>query len=142
MNSTLSRQSIDIQEMRHDIRAVLPDATAAWLFGSSARGMARQDSDIDVAVMFEASKSTNPWQLRQQAVELAAIWGRDVDLVNIRLVPCVLQKEIIQDHQRLFALDTEAADNYELFSLAQYRDYNERFAAEFERIAVSGKVYQ
>jgi uncharacterized protein len=142
MNSTLSRQSIDIQEMRHDIRAVLPDATAAWLFGSSARGMARQDSDIDVAVMFEASKSTNPWQLRQQAVELAAIWGRDVDLVNIRLVPCVLQKEIIQDHQRLFALDTEAVDNYELFSLAQYRDYNERFAAEFERIAVSGKVYQ
>jgi uncharacterized protein len=138
MNSTLSRS----QEMQRDIQAVLPDAQAAWLFGSSARGMERKDSDIDVAVMFDANKRTDPWQLLKQAAELAARWGRDVDLVNIRAVPCVLQKEIIQDHQRLFALDAEAADNYELFSLAQYRNYNERFASEFERIAVSGKVYK
>jgi uncharacterized protein len=128
-------------QIRLDVREVLPDAQAAWLFGSSARGEARADSDIDVAVIFDASVRTDAWRLRQQAQTLASQWGREVDLVNIRDVSPVLQCEIIQSNQRLFAKDIEQADNYELFAMSQYRDYNERFAPEFARIATTGKVY-
>jgi hypothetical protein len=58
----------------------------------------------------------------------------------MRTAPCVLQKEIIQAHHRLFANDIVLADDYELFALSQYRDFSERFAQDFSRIALSGKV--
>jgi hypothetical protein len=54
----------------------------------------------------------------------------------------VLQNEIIQAKHRLFATDTEKADIYELFALSQYRDYQERFAPDFERIARTGRVLE
>jgi uncharacterized protein len=130
-----------IETLSQSVRQVLPDCTAAWVFGSSARGEARADSDIDVAVIFDSSVHTDIWQLRQQAQVLASQWGREVDLINIRDVSPVLQCEIIQSNQRLFAKDAEQADNFELFAMSQYRDYNERFAPEFARIATTGKVY-
>ncbi len=128
-------------QISHDVRKVLPKAQAAWLFGSSSRDEARADSDIDVAVFFDSSVHMTTWQLRQQAQVLSSQWGREVDLVNIREVSPVLQCEIIQANQRLFAKDAEQVDNYELFAMSQYRNYNERFAPEFARIAVTGKVY-
>lgn len=130
-----------VESLTQSLQQVLPKCKAAWVFGSFARGESRADSDIDVAVMFEPRAQTDVWQLRQQAQALASQWGREVDLVNIRDVSPVLQFEIIQSNQRLFAKDTEQADNFELFAMSQYRDYNERFAPEFARIAATGKVY-
>jgi predicted nucleotidyltransferase len=130
-----------LESLTHSVQQVLPQSRAAWLFGSVSRGEARADSDIDVAVMFDPTTKMDAWELRQQAQVLANQWGRDVDLVNIRDVSPVLQCEIIQSNQRLFAKDVEQADNYELFAMSQYRDYNERFAPEFARIAAIGKVY-
>jgi len=130
-----------VESLTQSVQQVLPKCKAAWMFGSFARGESRADSDIDVAVMFEPSAQTDVWQLRQQAQALASQWGREVDLVNIRDVSPVLQFEIIQSNQRLFAKDAEQADNFELFAMSQYRDYNERFAPEFARIAATGKVY-
>jgi uncharacterized protein len=129
------------KNLLNDIQNVLADAQAAWMFGSFARGESRADSDIDVAVMFNPSLHMDTWKLRQQAQVLASQWGREVDLVNIRDVSPVLQFEIIQSNQRLFAKDAEQADNFELFAMSQYRDYNERFAPEFARIAATGKVF-
>jgi predicted nucleotidyltransferase len=130
-----------VESLTQSVQQAFPKCRAAWMFGSFARGEARADSDIDVAVMFEPSAKTDVWLLRQQAQVLAGQWGREVDLVNIRDVSPVLQFEIIQSNQRLFAKDAEQADNFELFAMSQYRDYNERFAPEFARIAATGKVY-
>jgi len=130
-----------IEFLTQSLQQVLPKSRAAWVFGSISRGEARADSDIDVAVMFDASVTVNAWQLREQAQVLASQWGREVDLVNIRDASPVLQCEIIQANQRLFAKDAEQADNFELFAMSQYRDYNERFAPEFARLATTGKVY-
>jgi predicted nucleotidyltransferase len=131
----------NFEDFSKSVQQALPQSRAAWVFGSFASGEVRVDSDIDVAVMFDPSVRTDSWQLRQQAQWLASQWGRDVDLVNIRNVSPVLQCEIIQSNQRLFAKDAEQADNFELFAMSQYRDYNERFAPEFARIAATGKVY-
>ncbi len=129
------------ETLTQSLQQILPQSKAAWMFGSFARGESRADSDIDVAVMLDPSARMDPWQLRQQAQMLASQWGREVDLVNIRDVSPVLQCEIIQSNQRLFAKDVEEVDNFELFAMSQYRDYNERFAPEFARIAATGKVY-
>ena len=130
-----------LQQMTSDIRAVLPDAQAAWLYGSGARGELRADSDLDVAVLFgKTLESHTGWALQEHAESLSARWNRDVDLVNLRIVSPVLQKEVIDSRKRLFALDEFKTDLYELAALAEYREYNERNANEFERIAATGKV--
>jgi uncharacterized protein len=133
---------ISPQDISNDLRRLLPSAQAAWLYGSVARGEAGQSSDIDVAVLFDAKHRSDAWQLSQDASVLAALWGKPVDLINMRTAPCLLQKEIIQAQQRLFADNVALADDYELFALSQYRDHHQRYALDFARIANSGIVME
>jgi uncharacterized protein len=130
-----------LPQLLHHIQSTLPQAQSAWLFGSAARNELRSDSDIDMAVLFEHGQAPDAWALRNLAQELARLVGRNVDLINIQSAPSVLQKEIIEARHRLFAKDVEKTENFELFALSQYRDYNERFATEFAKVAATGKVY-
>jgi len=51
------------------------------LFGSRAKGTARQDSDVDLLVSFEAGY-TPGWELGGLYVELGELLGRKVDLLT------------------------------------------------------------
>jgi predicted nucleotidyltransferase len=128
--------------MLADIRATLPEATAAWLYGSAAQGRMTSHSDIDLAVLLPpALQFPSPWGLKVRADELANRWHRHVDLVSFGTVSCVLQKEILASGHRLFSDDELQTDLAELHALSQYRAFNESHANEFERIALSGKVH-
>ena len=129
-------------QLTTDIQSVLPDAVAAWLYGSAASGSMNAESDIDIAVLLpshDARKTT--WLLREEAQALAARWDREVDLVSFSAVSCVLQKEILIAGQPLFSKDDLVVGNAELWALSQYREFNERNAEEFTRIARAGKVF-
>ena len=130
------------EQLATAIQAVLPDAVAAWVFGSAASGSMNADSDIDVAVLLplnDARRST--WALRTAAQDLAKNWGSPVDLVNFAVVSCVLQKEILSAGRVLFSTDDFIVGSAELQALGQYRDFNERNQTEFEQISRTGKVY-
>ena len=124
------------------IKSELPDAMAAWLYGSAATGNMNAESDIDVAVLlpFSDARKTS-WSLRAQAQALTERWDRKVDLVSFANVSCVLQKEVLMAGKPLFSEDALFVGNAELQALSQYREFNERNAPEFERIARTGKVY-
>lgn len=124
------------------IHSVLPDAAAAWVYGSAASESLNADSDIDIAVLLPPKDTRKTaWSLRQEAQSLGEHWHRKVDLVSFSNVSCVLQKEILQAGKQLFSNDEFAVANAELQALSQYRDFNERNAQEFARIARTGKVY-
>lgn len=59
-----------------------PDIVFATLFGSVAKGTARPDSDLDVAVY--ANAPLTPQRKQQLVRDLAAASGRPVDLVELR----------------------------------------------------------
>jgi uncharacterized protein len=128
-------------DLAKSIQHVLPTVQAAWMYGSAAKGEMRSDSDLDLAVFMPPTDATTRWEFIQKASELAAIWGREVDLVKFQAVSPVLQKEILTHGQQLFVHDPDCVANYSLFALSQYRDYVERFSDEFSRIAQSGKVF-
>ncbi len=134
--------NFDSQAYAQDLRELIPSAQAAWLYGSVAKGLAVQGSDVDVAVLLDARHPIDAWALSQQATQLAERWGKSVDLIDMRQAPCILQKEIIQARHRLFAHNPADVDGFELHALHQYRDYMERYAAEFAQIASTGKVMQ
>jgi hypothetical protein len=61
---------------------------------------------------------------------------RTVDLVNIRLVSTVFQKEIIANGNRLYCADEDEADLFEMLVLSLYGKLNEErseILADFAR---------
>jgi predicted nucleotidyltransferase len=86
------------------LRPVLAQAGAlhlAILFGSHARGAARQDSDVDIAILPIDPKLPLHDELSLQA-GLSAACGLEVDLVRIDTDDVLLRWEIAKDGILLF----------------------------------------
>ena len=77
------------------------DVVAVYQFGSSVRGEARPDSDVDVAVLFEAShRATLDAPRFVIEGELERVLGRPVDLVALNDAPVDLRIRVLR-HGRL-----------------------------------------
>lgn len=120
-----------------------PDTQALYLFGSWGTEDEWPTSDLDLAVLLppEQSKSVDFWAWVDLTMRLGAIVHKKVDLLNVRQVSTVFQKEVIMADRRIYTGDEYAADEFEMLTLSFYQKLNEERAeilAEFER---TGKAY-
>ena len=76
------------------------DVTMVGIFGSMARGEARERSDIDLVVRFAKPKSLIGLIALEQQLEAAL--GRDVDLLTEAAVSPYLRERIFRDLQVLY----------------------------------------
>ena len=89
----------------------LPDTLAIYLFGSCASGQARDDSDVDLAVLTVTPVSP---QLRWDTAQtLAKLLARDVDLVVLREASTVMRLQVVAHGERLYCRDHAAAGLFE-----------------------------
>ena len=72
---SVSRALLAAFARRHGVRRLA-------LFGSGARGDLRSTSDVDVLVDLEAGSGAGLFEQVRMADELAAVFGRRVDLVT------------------------------------------------------------
>lgn len=88
---------------------VLPGITAAYLFGSHARGAARTESDIDVAILLDPAHSTqcDAFQ-RAESRELARLLDRDVDLIVLNTASLFIRMQIFKKGRLLVENDPAA----------------------------------
>lgn len=120
------------------LRTALPRLLAVYLFGSQASGQANAGSDIDLAVLVEGKlEPLAAWELAQA---LAALAGREVDLVDLRAASTVLQYQIITTGRRLWQKDARAA-LYESAILSQKTDLDTARAGLLADIQKEGTVY-
>ena len=126
------------------VRTVLehyPTAQAIYLFGTYGTADEWPDSDVDIAVLFapQQARAAGLLALSDLRFELEASEKREVDLINLRRVPTVLQKEVIAADRRIYQADEYAADEFEMLTLSYYQKLNEERAEIIEDALATGR---
>lgn len=110
--------------------SAFPQIELAILFGSAARGEARADSDLDIAVAAPAALTA---EQKMTLVEtLAERTGRPIDLIDLRTVGEPLLGQILRHGRRLLGSDDAYGRliSRHLFEQADFVPYQARILAE------------
>ncbi len=128
------------------IRIILeyyPDVQAVYLFGSYDTEDEWPDSDIDIALLLPPLQAKNERHLAlsQCRQALADNLRKDVDLVNVRQISTVFQKEIIARGRLLYCADQYAVDEFEMLVLSYYQKLNEERRDLVDSFMKTGRAY-
>jgi predicted nucleotidyltransferase len=117
----------------------LPEATTAYLFGSTAAGDSGPSSDLDLAVL--ASDPIAPDRLMRARERLAELAHRDVDLIDLTRVPTVMQAQIVSTGRVLRDADPAQRETFETRVYSAYARLNEERREILERIQREGRIH-
>lgn len=126
-------------DMVQMIRANLQDVQAIYLFGSESAGEQHAHSDIDFAIMSNATLP--PMRLWGVSQELASRVSRDVDIVDLREASTVMRMQVVSTGERLFCMSEKRCEAFEDFVFSDYARLNEERAAILQDIRRRGSIY-
>lgn len=120
-----------------------PDMQAIYLFGSYGTQDEWPNSDVDIALLLppEKAKQTDYLALNDLRLALERLLNKEVDLINLRQVSTVFQKEIIMAERRIFTANQYATDEFEMLTLSFYQKLNEERADILAEGLRSGSFY-
>jgi len=121
------------------IRQSVPNLIALYRFGSQAKGLARTESDLDLAVL--ACNPIPAVRRFELAQELAIQLHRDVDLVDLRTASTVMRMQVISTGECLDAPNEPTRREFEMYVFSDYARLNEERREILKRISASGLVY-
>jgi predicted nucleotidyltransferase len=112
-----------LEALRQSLAGADSGLVCAYLFGSTARGVARPGSDLDVAVLFASDPPHTLAGLHLDlADDLSAATGRPVDLVVLNRAPVDLVHRVLRDGILLLERDRSARISFEVHARAEYFD--------------------
>lgn len=134
-------------QQKQIIKTVLehyPEIQAIYLFGTYGTDDQWTDSDVDIALLLkhQQAKAVGTLVMSDLRFKLEKLLKKDVDLINLRRMPTVLQKEIIAADRRIYTADKYAADEFDMLTISYYQKLNEERAEILEEIMTSGRVVQ
>ena len=142
----MERENVDRQLLARLAGALSPreEILEAYLFGSRARGQARRDSDVDVAVYVDETRARDGvWGYQAELTTdlMVALGTNDVDVVVLNRASIVLYHRVLRDGVRVFSRDLRATTTRAGQALSRYFDFlpqldkmdaARRYAAESE----------
>lgn len=121
------------------LRARVPGLVLVVLYGSHARGDARRESDVDLALL--ADDPVEPLELLELQAALERPCGATVDLVDLWCADDVLRVQVIEHGRVLFERSSTERARFEMLALARYARLNEERAGILEDIRRRGSVH-
>jgi predicted nucleotidyltransferase len=120
------------------------DTQAIYLFGSYGTEDEWPDSDVDIALLLppEQAKASRMLAMSPLCSELGSLLEKPVDLINLREVSTVFQKEIIAADRRIYTGDAYGADEFEMLALSFYQKLGEERAEILEDFWRTGRAYR
>jgi len=130
---------MDDHALIEHIRKSVPSLIALYRFGSQAKGTARPDSDIDLAILArDPIPNIRRFEIAQ---ELAAQLHLDVDLVDLRTASTVMRMQVLSTGTCLDAPDEPAHREFEMYAYSDYARLNEERREIVKGITERGVVY-
>ena len=132
MNTPNNARAIENVRIKH-VLDKHPTIRLAILFGSVAKGEARRDSDLDLAV--DVDRPLEEHEKIQLIGELAEVSGRPVDVVDLFSAGEPLLGQIMTGGRRILGDDTRYACmvSKHLFNQADFMPYQSRILQERRR---------
>ena len=118
-----------------------PPVRLAILFGSTARGTQRIDSDIDIGIVPKDPELPLNEELTLQT-ELSRVSGRQVDLVRLDRASTLLRWQVVRYGRALVEAEPFAAARFTADTVAEYLDFApafERAAENFRRVLTASR---
>lgn len=119
------------------------DTQAIYLFGSYGTDNEWPDSDVDIALLLPPTQARagRPLAMSPLCAELGSLLKKSVDLINLREVSTVFQKEIIAADRRIHTGNAYAAEEFEMLVLSFYQKLSEERAGILAEGLRSGRFY-
>ena len=119
-----------------------PAAQAIYLFGSHDTEKEWTDSDIDIAILLPPGQAQKEKTIAVSSckIKLEELLKKKVDLVNIRTVSTVFQKEIIFDNRAVYVSNQSAVDEFEMLVFSYYQKLNEERREILQEIEASSRI--
>jgi predicted nucleotidyltransferase len=121
-----------------------PEVVAVYLFGSQAKGKARNRSDIDIAILLEDGSDSHRYfdLMLKHMEELERIYNNRVDVVILNNARPLLQHQVLMYGKLLYERNRQARVRFEVSSRKIYFDIKpaleEQSKALFKRIKEVG----
>ena len=136
-----------MRDYRPIIETVLkyhPDVQAIYLFGSYDTEHEWPNSDVDIALLLPPAKAweTGSLALSPLWFDLERLLGKTVDLIDLRQMSTVFQKEIIMADRRIYCGDEYAADEFEMLTLSFYQKLNQERSEVLAEGLRRGRFYK
>ena len=129
-----------IDTVLHDLQEV----QAIYLFGSYGTDDERPESDVDIAILLAPAqaKKVGLFALSAMHMALETLLHRPVDVINLRQVSTVLQKEVIAADRCIYRADPYAIDEFEMLTLSYYQQLHAERRDIVQAVLEGGRFYQ
>jgi len=108
-----------------------------FLFGSFARGFGTDESDVDVAIMFE--KVPDFYELCDLKDQLSRRVGKEVDIVRLNTASPIIRMQVLR-YGLLVKRDKRTYNDFFVSTLREYYDLK-YVRKEIEENLLKGRIY-
>ncbi len=140
----------DFRSIRRAALACLesrPEVQAAYIFGSVATGMARPDSDVDIAVLVSGKVAQrDPFRYRLQLISdlMGALKRDDVDVILLNQAPPLLAHRVLSKGKLILERSASARVAFQVRTVSRYLDtqpMRNLYLSYLKKHAREGKIF-